>query len=522
MLERFQNLQEPSLSLKIIFPQQMIILLLAENSGLPQDTNYLLAVAWALQETAGQSLASLRYSRAAFQKDPTSWSASYLQAASYAVAYKLEISLYAASIARDLNPEIEAKVDENRATWMLQLNDLVGAVRVAQKAYELDTEHPGVQAIYLLCLGLQGDIPNQIRLWNTLASNDAHDRPWYSQFAQLLLGEKKDCPITSWASLGQAYRLCLTTRDKDNILDNLEKASRLVAQNEDELEQIKWQERNAWFWGSAVDQKKALELCKANIVRIRESKMILNPEARTQVLVAAMWSHAHWMVRQPEIQGLSSNVERETVRDSLERLATDARSIDNKLLNLEGRWNAQYPSFVYGRWIRDHEPDGVSWKKHFRDPLLGYLEMLDDDNPRNDIYGVCLSTRVLAMAGEADSATALLTLLLMRAESVLRNANGADFLNSDIMVEASPRPMAIDSETSQEAGDEEERKIRAKGLQLPAMGRDSASGDHGLPLNLEIDLPIDCSCCTALLHKVKEFWMCEQCADLYCEKFLPT
>ena len=91
----------------------------------------------------------------------------------------------------------------------------------------------------------------------------------------------------------------------------------------------------------------------------------------------------------------------------------DLSKMEDKTKLNEGIYRSNYPSLIYGYWLRMYEYAEEKVRKAcFRAKVLEALDLLDDDDPTNDQGGYITLAQILFLAGYRQHATAAFAIAL--------------------------------------------------------------------------------------------------------------
>ena len=115
---------------------------------------------------------------------------------------------------------------------------------------------------------------------------------------------------------------------------------------------------------------------------------------------------------------------------------TNSNSMTENIDDAFEFWGAGYASMLWGQWRRDHQSvDALTWRKCFRARVLEELNLLDDNDPTNDMQGLHTLAITLLHADDCENAAAILAVLFKPVEDQRSAANvainGADPIPND-------------------------------------------------------------------------------------------
>ncbi|KAI4121206.1 MAG: hypothetical protein LQ338_006497 [Usnochroma carphineum] len=98
----------------------------------------------------------------------------------------------------------------------------------------------------------------------------------------------------------------------------------------------------------------------------------------------------------------------------LKQLATVTRTVNEDFADFFDFYGPGYASMLWGCWLRTYErAEEDVWKKTFKVRLLDELNMLDDEDPSNDMVGLHSLAITLLHLGDDEAAGAILAVLFM-------------------------------------------------------------------------------------------------------------
>lgn len=290
------------------------------------------------------------------------------------------------------------------AEWKNTIGDNTGAYEAADRAYSTEPSNPSVQSLYLSVLDEMGAFSSLIRVLSDMHQRSCLDTQMSHLARFFTLG------INSFGEIGRAYR---SEGRPQFILEDMEKALDNVLASKDTPMKIRLQGDHAVFRYQYNDETDAaMRLLEQALKTLSNAGPTVQRKYKEYgkwcgVLLARLYFDAAVSARENGTNGWPYT-------KRLKQLATVTSMEDEEYADLFDFYGPGYASMLWGCWLRTYETaEEAMWKKTFKARLLDELNMLDDEDPSNDMAGLHALAITLLHLGDDDAAGAILAILFM-------------------------------------------------------------------------------------------------------------
>ena len=372
--------------------------------------------------------------------------------------------------------------------WAKTLGDREMCYLAAQKGWEANNMSMPALETYLDVLIKQEEYDTVLSTLEYLTQAHAHG---YNLLTRLF--------TTSDRSYSVGYA-CRKQGRPEFVLDEIDKARKVGEERlseQDQLWQAQWMGRFIYYYCGL--EEKAIPLFETFLDRLRRQSEALqreNEDNRREISNRLAQLYFDRIVESwSKIPG-----SRPLHADRLKKMAVAVSTgLGNEYEGFD-LYEEDYPSMLWGRWVRDYLGVGASeWKKCFRARLLEEMKMLDDGDPTNDTEGLAHLAVSLFQAGDRRNPGAILAILFKTAEDNPGSGQPTQASN-----QASSQPAAAASVFSPPS-------VPTQPTTTPADTLATTSADLKLHVAHTAGMLYKCASCARAAPDAAELHFCEVC-----------
>lgn len=378
---------------------------LADLAPQKHTTHWYAVLGWELW-IADHNEAAKQHCLKALETHPNNWVASQVLAKIYGEDKKYELAIKTMNEAIEALPmglaETEGLLLSFITKWQHVMGDSEGACKTAKKAFDINWKPNSAQDAYLRSLDRENRPQDIIQTLQFLDSKRTSfgGKP-ASYFVELVVCNPEVLDV-----IGRAYR---ATSKPRFIVDALDASLDFLFQRKYNIEELNVAETiGSWKLEYDDDTDASVKvfesvhkmILRANIPTHMTRRRVLEQRMARRYFDLACARHG-------------AGIDYESYIRRLRRLATTnnptlyLKDVDEDVTYVPG-----YASILWGRWLRDYEGAETSnWRKCFQARMLEELEMLDDNDPSNDMQGLFALAITLLHAGDEQNAACVLGIL---------------------------------------------------------------------------------------------------------------
>lgn len=377
------------------------------------------------------------------------------------------------------------------AEWKREIGDRHGAYDAARKGWIAEPSSPLAQFHYLKALDDEGYSEYLIETLRYLADTQWILETPMSYFTRLLI---QNYPV--FDIVGRAFH---AAGKPVFIVDAMDKTLDVITNTKDEFMKMYLHGQVALFkyeYDAQVEPptklfEHALKLTAAGNGLTKKQKQ-WSQNVYGNVLAQLYYDSA--------VESQRSGMNTWAYTSKLKKMATVTNTTTEDVEDAFDFYGTGYASMLWGCWLREYESAEASiWRKCFRARILEELELLDDNDPTNDMKGLHTLAITLLHLGDDTNAAAILAVVFKPLEDIraaygsgedgededldgqnsASNESNPETQNSDVQV--------VDQEGVGEKG--EETTVKNTGMtepkkdaaELSEKGGSSAKLDEGEP-----------------------------------------